>query len=455
MHAYLISLSPGLKLGLTLLSIVLLMRARAAMGVALLAGTAVLGLLFPMSLADFGRAVLKGIFQEKTILLMVIVGGLLTFSGSLNATGQIQRIIDAFTKMTGKSRLTLVTFPAVIGLLPMPGGAIFSAPMVEAAVKGAPITPSRTTAANYWFRHIWEYWFPLYPGIILFLTLTRVNREMFILAQLPMTLCALALGYVILLRGIRLGQERTRNFTAANLQVFFKELIPILLVVGCVLFLSTILDFLLGVAGPDKTTAPQGIPADAHPSGEVRAALGGAFLKDMPVVAGLLLAFGWLFVFRGLTWRALGSLAFKKNTASMLFMVVGVVIFQSVLENGSAVSDLNRQFERSGVPLVAVICAVPFVCGLVIGVAFGFVGASFPLVIALLASMPESERLPYYCLAYIMGYTGMMLSPVHICLIVTNQYFKSHLGRVYGYVAPLCFLSAGFGVLLFLLYRTF
>jgi uncharacterized protein len=455
MFVFLVSLPPVFKLGLVLLSIVLLMRARAPMAVALLVGAAALGVLFPMSPAEFSRAALHGVFQDKTLLLGLIVGGLLTFSGALNSTGQIQRIIDAFTRMTGRSRLTLVTFPAVIGFLPMPGGAIFSAPMVEIAVKDAPITPSRTTAANYWFRHIWEYWFPLYPGIILFLTLTKVNRELYILAQLPMTLCSLLLGYLVLLRGLRLGGEKTRNFTVPNLRAFFHELTPILVVVGCVLFLSVILDAVLGTSGGEEQTSAQGMLGGLQGFVRSYVSADSILLQDLPVLAGLVLAFWWLFRYRGLTWRTLASLTAKKNTVSMLLMVIGVLVFQSVLDNSSAVRDLNQQFERSGIPLAVVVCAVPFVCGLVIGVAFGFVGASFPLVIALLSSLSPHERFPYYCLAYVWGYTGMMLSPVHICLIITNEYFKSRLLRVYAYITPLSLLSAGFGVLLFFFYRMF
>jgi hypothetical protein len=34
-------------------------------------------------------------------------------------------------------------------------------------------------------------------------------------------------------------------------------------------------------------------------------------------------------------------------------------------------------------------------------------------------------------LAYVSGYVGMMLSPVHICLLVTKDYFKASLAASY------------------------
>jgi uncharacterized protein len=47
--------------------------------------------------------------------------------------------------------------PAFLGFLPSLGGAIFSAPLVEAAGKPYDLSPERKTAINYWFRHVWEY----------------------------------------------------------------------------------------------------------------------------------------------------------------------------------------------------------------------------------------------------------------------------------------------------------
>jgi hypothetical protein len=37
-------------------------------------------------------------------------------------------------------------------------------------------------------------------------------------------------------------------------------------------------------------------------------------------------------------------------------------------------------------------------------------------------------------LAYTFGYMGMMLSPVHLCLLVTKDYFKASLLRSYRYI---------------------
>ncbi len=67
-----------------------------------------------------------------------------------------------------KNKKTLFAgLPALIGMLPMPGGAIFSAPLVDSVDDNDELFSSEKAAVNYWFRHIWEYWWPMYPGVIL------------------------------------------------------------------------------------------------------------------------------------------------------------------------------------------------------------------------------------------------------------------------------------------------
>ncbi len=434
------SLSPTLKLGLTLLAIVTLMRYKVLMGAALLLGAVFLAVLFPMSPLRLAKAAGWGLANEQTVFLLIIVSGLLVFSSALNETGQIRRIIEAFRALVGASRLTMVTFPALIGLLPMPGGAMFSAPMVKAAVEGTDISPARVTAANYWFRHLWELWFPIYPGVILALTLTKLPTGSFILLQLPVSVCSLALGYFFILRAIRLEGEKRRDYTAENVGRFVRELMPILIVVAVVVFL----DPLAGWAGSALGTES-------------------VLVLRFPILLALVLSGAWLFAYRGLTWRVLWRLTATKQILSMLFLVVGLMVFQEVLDRGGAVAALQSEFEENHIPLLIIICALPLVAGLVVGIAVGFVGVSFPLVILLVnefvplaeGSFPASDRLPYYTLAYTMGYVGMMLSPVHLCLVITSEYFKAQMWRVYLYLIPLGLLLGAFGFLVYFVQSAF
>lgn len=430
MFEWFVALSPLSKLAVTLLLVVALMRIRVPMGAALLSGAGLLALLFPMAMGDFGSALLQGLISLETLFLLFIIVGILVYSGILNATGQITRIIESFRSMAGASRLSLVMFPALIGLLPMPGGAIFSAPMVGASAEGSTISPAHKTLANYWFRHIWEFWFPLYPGVALFLALTQVPVGVFILMQLPMTIWALAAGYLVILRGIQMQGDRRRDYSASKMRAFLLELTPIFIVVGAVAFISPL---------TQPASEWLGMPE--------------AYLKQVPILLGLGAGMLWLAAYRGLTGSILCRILLKKNILEMIALALGLMMFKSVLGQSGAVVALRDQFAASGVPLEVAICLLTFAAGMVVGIAVGFVGTSFPVVLALLAAIPEAQRLPYLALAFSMGYLGMMLSPVHICLLLTNEYFKSRLGKVYPRLIALCAPTGLVAIALFLLYR--
>jgi len=100
------------------------------------------------------------------------------------------------------------------------------------------------------------------------------------------------------------------------------------------------------------------------------------------------------------------------------------------LPGGTLMGVMDAELHAWGIPLWAVTILIPFISGLTMGVAFGFVGASFPIVISLLGPDPAfGALLSTAALAYGFGYLGMMLSPVHVCLLVTNEHFNTRLHR--------------------------
>ena len=71
--------------------------------------------------------------QPQTIALVIIVVLLLMISETMRATGQMEKIVSLAKSFFRRPAVTMAALPALIGLLPMPGGALFSAPLVEAA----------------------------------------------------------------------------------------------------------------------------------------------------------------------------------------------------------------------------------------------------------------------------------------------------------------------------------
>jgi uncharacterized protein len=72
--------------------------------------------------------------------------------------------------------------------------------------------------------------------------------------------------------------------------------------------------------------------------------------------------------------------------------------------------------------------ALPFLTGMTMGVSMGFAATSLPVVVALLGPSPNFGVLIGTLLfAYVTGFMGTMLSPLHVCMIVSCEYYKTDL----------------------------
>ncbi|MBW2092359.1 MAG: DUF401 family protein, partial [Deltaproteobacteria bacterium] len=208
-------------------------RLKIHLSLCLFLGTLALGFLMDLPPSAILTGIIESIVNSMVLSLLLIVALILALSRLMSESGQLDRMVTSFTRATLNARVVTAVMPAMIGLLPMPGGALFSAPMVRAASEHADLDANLKTAINYWFRHIWEYWWPLYPGVILAVSLLGVQTWRFILFQSPLTFFAISSGFFFLLR--RVPKTRPSKRQAADRpgswKIFFKEARPILLVI--------------------------------------------------------------------------------------------------------------------------------------------------------------------------------------------------------------------------------
>ena len=171
-----ISLIPALIKVIFVFALILaLNKLRLSLSLSLFAGSVVLGLIMRLGPFEMVKSVFFSLISLQTISLILIIWFILVISRLMKESSHLDRILDSFGKITSDARITSLVMPALIGLLPMPGGALFSAPMVQSALGKNNITGEEKTVINYWFRHIWEYWWPLYPGVVLAVALLDVD----------------------------------------------------------------------------------------------------------------------------------------------------------------------------------------------------------------------------------------------------------------------------------------
>lgn len=397
-----------------------------------LAGQPVLALLFGLPVAQWPATAGLALVHPQTVFLALIVALILVFSDLLGKTGQATRLMDSLTGYLTRPRLRLVFFPVLIGLLPMPGGAVFSAPMLGSVSEKLDVPPTDRALLNYWFRHVWETWWPLYPGIILAASICNISIGRIALYGLPGMAVMLALGWFFMLRPAVLplaetvlpvavaadeGGVSTPAAHARNWREVLRLGLPLLVAIAGAVLME------VGIA----LWAPQ-VPFELGVTGALLAAIGVAMVQN-PGSAPL----AWQSLVRGHLWEMLG-------------VVFAIFIFKDVLAAAGVVEEISRLAGGATALMVAAVL-LPFLVGMVSGITLAYVGATFPLLTGVLAQTGMQEhQMAYVMLAIFSGFTGIMCTPLHICFVLTCRYFHVDIVPVWRRLVVPCLLLLGCGV---------
>lgn len=403
--------------------ILLLAWIKVPLTIAIMAGTILTGFLFGLNTTEVIATSMAGVVQPRTIALAVVTMLILVLSATMRDSGQFEQIVSAATMLFRRSTVTMAALPALVGLLPMPGGALFSAPMVESAAADNKIDGSVLSAVNYWFRHIWEHWWPLYPGVILAMTLTGFSFARFAIFQIPAGIFMAAAGILIFRKTHPDLHKKSAPPPSGTKRKFLVQSSSIWMV----LLVWIITDFavkmlLLPVTSDTIAAISQ---------------------KYLPLFVGLLAAIVWTIFLKRIRLSTMMQIFARKSIYSMGALVISVMIFQYIIAKVGAAEQIASALMEIHIPVVLIVATLPFIAGMVTGLAIGFVGTSFPIVLALIAALPASDSIaPYVILAYGFGHLGEMASPIHLCHMVSNQYFNTGYSAVYKRMLPSLILTA-------------
>jgi integral membrane protein (TIGR00529 family) len=386
-----------LKLTSILALIIILLRFKWNLGLVLVVASVVTGLLFGLPPRDLALDALGAAVGPLTLRLVAIVL-LITFLGEiLRSTLQLEGLIRSLSDLFVDRRWLLALIPMLIGLLPMIGGAMFSAPMVDEASQGLHLSRERRTFVNYWFRHTWETIFPIYPSLVLAAGLMGVSPQTLTRTQFPLFLATVAGGILFGLVGISRTNpaDDDRSGRKEMIVLLIKSIWPIVLVLG--------LSILLGV----------------------------------DLILSLLVTIAVLIAVHRLGPRQLWVLV-RAVPLGTVPIIVGTMIFRRVLETSGAVDAASSAFSTLGIPVYVIVFTIPLLAGLLTGLALPAFAIGFPIVLPLCG--PDVVASGCGLLAYAGGFVGLLLSPVHLCLALTRIYFGAEWGGVYRRIVPAALL---------------
>ena len=132
----------------------------------------------------------------------------------------------------------------------------------------------------------------------------------------------------------------------------------------------------------------------------------------------------------------------------ILFLLYAIMLYKATIESSETASVLISDMQAIGLPALVMLVALPLLMGLATGFSMAFVGIALPLLVPYIAS--DSGVNSYaLLLAYVSGMMGVLLSPLHLCLILSAEYFKANLARVYRYILPPILVIEAIAILIY------
>jgi len=391
-------LSPSIALIVAIVAILILIRVRVHPGFAIFTGGLTLSLLVlpvqttPSLMLEALWAQQVPLGEQQTLKLLIVIASALTLSSLMEEKGLLANLAVAMESIG--SRLAIHVVPAIIGLVPMPGGALVSATSVRGLVRRLRLTPEQSTFINYWFRHLWEFSLPVYPSIIIISVLLGTSLFSVVKILAPITALTIVCGAVVSYWILKQKTSETKGKSPKKKIAynFLKAAWPILLLVPLILLgLNPMIAFpltLVLLAGQQRVNWPE-------------------------------------------LWKALKYGLDPK----ILFLLYSVMLFKVIIERADAAGALISDMQAIGLPPILILAVLPLLIGLATGISMAFVGIALPLLLPYIA-LDSGISGPALLLAFVSGMMGILVSPLHLCLILSSEYFKANLGRVYRYILP-------------------
>jgi len=385
-------------LAVSLVLMVGLSALRMSAGLCILAGLLAFGLL-ALGPHGFLGALVDGLIDVELWDLTVSVALVAVLGSIMRELGQVDDITRGLRGMGVRRRALMALGPAIFGLLPVPGGAILSASMVEEEGRGCGADPRASATANLLFRHVNFFLYPLSPALMFLASPKMLNTDIYflILLLLPYFTAHITSSYLASFRGVKIAREgggergRWRRAAAELGRGLLPVLVaPILMVAGlapsmalCFSLLTAIL-----IAGPRKETAR----------------------------------------------KALVGLR-KSRAISFASPVLFAMLFRTAFSASGAPEAVGGVLGASGLPMEIAL----FFSAMGLGLATG------SAILAATVVMPEGVDVRIGALLYSGAVFGYIISPLHLCFIVSAEYFGLRQADMYprliAYIAAAAALS--------------
>lgn len=327
------------------------------------------------------------ILLALAVLLIPILGRIMEKSGLM---------LELVQKMKVSKKVSLMITPAFFGLLPVAGGALMSAPIVEQIAPQ--MDPNRKVAINVWYRHVLIFIYPLSAALIVGSMLANISLYLLIIALIIPLFILILVGFFTLIRNVEGFEVETER----DLKRVLHNLIP--------LILAPLIDSI------------------------------GRTLFDIPY-PGIFLLFGLcislivVLRFAHMSPKSIKTIAKEMRIWRFPLLIISMFFFLEV-------------FIRSGVPEEISLFNLHFILFICIGFILGFVTGRIQVPLSILIPIYiiqyglTSMLIFDFVFLYSAVFLGYLITPIHPCVAYSTEYFETDFKSVLKYMitpTAICF----------------
>jgi len=399
-------LNPLIVFGISIIIFLIMLYRKAGLGISLTVTALVMSFL-SVGVSETTIVLIETCIDPITLTLVFASFFIMVLSILYKETGLVNTLTSSLGGFIKNSKLMVSLLPAVIGLLPVAGGALMSAPMVEAKADKLGLDETKKTYINIWFRHSILPVYPISQFIVLTAALTSTAIDALIARQVIVVIVMIAIGYFIGLRktkSIKIDKPETKNNPKANMKKLVYSFLPIIftVILTAALNLNIALATLLGVVAILMITRTK-VPT---------------FLK--------------LFKNKAL-WE-------------VTLAAFGALLLKNVTLDSGASEILGNTLINSNLHPIVLLSVVPAGLGFLLGSPSGAIALSVPILAETVTFIPKTASL-----LYISAYLGYLIAPTHLCLVFTAQYFKAPISRNYKYLIPSTIIAIAAALITYLI----
>ena len=373
----------------------LLLYRKVGLGIALTCSALMMSFL-SLGLSQTVTVLIETLFDPISLSLIFASFFIMLMSVFYKETEMVNDLTRSLGRYIKNSRIIISLLPAIVGLMPVAGGALMSAPMVDVEADKLELDNAKKAFVNIWFRHVVIPVYPVTQFIVLTAALTQTSLDALIVRQVVVVLVMIVIGYYIGLRKTKIIKSKNINIEEnpkTNLKVLFVSILPIIVTV-------------LLITGVDVDIA---------------------FATLAGVITILVV-----------TKKKIDIVKILKNKAiwEVTLAAFGAMFLKNVTIVSGASEILGSALANTNMPAIVMLSCVPALIAFLLGSTSGAVALSVPILAGTVAFIPKTVSL-----LFISSYLGYMVAPTHLCLVFTAHYFKSSISSSFKYLIPATLVS--------------